>query len=130
MPFDISEHLERQFFHGKKHGFYIWPGYFFVRMDFVKNIPLDFRPSLRLRGDTGACNCYHLFKNIDWTKYELATEKHCYFEGSTDLLDGGYSLFNHSWVHCWNASNYAGKTNIKHKMQLIYEMLEEKLTAN
>lgn len=127
-PFDVSEHLERQPFYGQRHyGFYLWPGYFFIRMDTAKDTKLDFRPSNRLRGDTGACNGHHLFKNIDWTKYELATETRHYFDGQQDLFDGGYSLFDNAWVHCWNASNYMGKPNLDRKMRLIYQMLEERL---
>ena len=73
--FDVSKYLEKQFFYGVKHRFYIWPGLFFVRMDAIKNKKIDFRPSLHLHGDTGACNGLVLFKNIKWDDYMLMEEE-------------------------------------------------------
>ena len=125
--FYISEYLEKQFFYGVKHRFYIWPGLFFIRMDAIKDKKIDFRPSLHLHGDTGACNGPLLFKNIKWEDYILiGDEKRC-FEGYDDVFEYGYSYFTCGWIHCWNASNYMGKKNIDFKMNMIYEMLEEKL---
>lgn len=125
--FDISSYLEKQFFYGVKHRFYIWPGLFFIRMDAVKNKKMDFRPSLHLHGDTGACNGPLLFKNVKWDDYMLVgDEKRC-FDGYNDIFEYGYSYFSCGWIHCWNASNYMGKKNIDFKMNMIYEMLEEKL---
>ena len=125
--FDISEYLEKQFFYGVKHRFYIWPGLFFIRMDAIKDKKIDFRPSLHLHGDTGACNGPLLFKNIKWEDYILiGDEKRC-FEGYDDIFEYGYSYFSCGWIHCWNASNYMGKKNIDFKMNMIYEMLENKL---
>ena len=125
--FDISEYLEKQFFYGVKHKFYLWPGLFFIRMDVIKNKKIDFRPSLHLHGDTGACNGTLLFKNIKWEDYILVKEEKRCFEGYDDIFEYGYSYFTCGWIHCWNASNYMGKKNIDFKMNLIYEMLEERL---
>lgn len=125
--FDISKYLEKQFFYGVKHRFYIWPGLFFIRMDAVKNKKVDFRPSLHLHGDTGACNGPSLFKNVKWEDYMLVgDEKRC-FDGYNDIFEYGYSYFTCGWIHCWNASNYMGKKNLDIKMNMIYCMLKEKL---
>lgn len=125
--FDISEYLEKQFFYGVKHRFYIWPGFFFIRLDAVKSKKVDFRPSLYLHGDTGACNGPLLFKNIKWNDYMLVgDEKRC-FDGYDDIFEYGYSYFTCGWIHCWNASNYMGKKNLDIKMNMIYGMLEDKL---
>ena len=32
---------------------------------------VDFRPSLHLHGDTGACNYYRYFKGLDWSQYQI-----------------------------------------------------------
>lgn len=141
-PFDISRHLDDQFFYGhrihgyfgitepynpRRYGYFIWPGLWFIRMDYSKIQKVDFRPSLRLHGDTGSRNGVTLFKGLDWSQYKLAEERHCLFDGAGDIFDGGYSLFDNAWVHCWNASNYMGKPNLDRKMRLIYQMLEERL---
>ena len=107
--FDVSIFLEKQFFYGLRHRFYIWPGFFFVRMKEAAQKNLDFRPSLWLRGDTGACNAYSLFKGIDFVRYELVSEEKRNFTQEGDIFDNGYSYFSCGWVHCWNASNYMGK---------------------
>ena len=127
--FDVSKYLEKQFFYGVKHRFYIWPGLFFVRMDAIKNKKIDFRPSLHLHGDTGACNGLVLFKNIKWDDYMLMEEEKLCFEGCDDIFEYGYSYFTCGWVHCWNASNYMGKKNLEAKMNMIYGMLEKKLRS-
>ena len=83
--------------------------------------------SFHIHGDTGACNGPWLFKNIKWVDYILiCDEKRC-FEGYDDIFEYGYSYFSCGWIHCWNASNYMGKKNIDFKMNMIYEILEEKL---
>ena len=125
--FDVSEFLEKQFFYGVKHRFYIWPGLFFIKMDAVKNKKVDFRPSLHLHGDTGACNGPLLFKNIKWDNYMLVGEEKRCFEGYDDIFEYGYAYFTCGWIHCWNASNYMGKKNIDIKMNMIYGMLDDKL---
>lgn len=124
--FDVSIFLEKQFFYGVRHRFYIWPGFFFVRMKEAAQKNLDFRPSLWLRGDTGACNAYSLFKGIDFARYELVSEEKRNFTQEGDIFDNGYSYFSCGWVHCWNASNYMGK-NIDKKMERIFCLLEEEL---
>lgn len=125
--FNISNILEKQAFYGHKHRFYLWPGLFFIRMDYVKEKQLDFRPSLHLHGDTGACNWPYLFKDIDWTSYELTCDEKKYFGKDDDILQSGYSHYNCGWIHCTNASNYTGKGNIDDKMNKIYNLLDQKL---
>lgn len=125
--FDISNYLEKQKFYGIKHRFYIWPGLWFARMDYLKNKNVDFRPSLRLRGDTGACNAYSVFKNVDFSQYNLVKEEKRLFEGETDIFSGGYSYFDCGWIHAWNASNYMGKDGVDLKMNKIFGILEEHL---
>lgn len=126
-PFDISLYLEKQFFYGAKHRFYIWPGFWFMRMDYMKGKKVDFRPSLHLRGDTGASNALSLFKDVDFSQYMLVDDRHCCFDGHDDIFEWGYSYFDCGWIHCWNASNYMNKEHTSEKMDLIYQMLEEKL---
>lgn len=125
--FDISSVLEKQFFYGVKHRFYIWPGFFFMRMDYLLVHKVDFRPSLHLRGDTGACNGPLLFNRIKWKNFKLVNDDKRYFEGETDFFEGGYSYFDCGWVHCWNASNYMNKKNILCKMCKIFNLIEDKL---
>ncbi len=126
-PFDISAYLEKQSFYGIKHRFYIWPGFFFINMEKIKNKKLDFRPSLHLHGDTGACNYYSLFKGIDFSKYELVEEEKICFDGYDDIFQFGYSYFRCGWIHCWNASNYMKKKSIDFKMNMIFSLLNNKL---
>ena len=125
--FDISYYLEKQFFYGAKHGFYIWPGFWFMRMDFLKGKKVDFRPSIRLRGDTGASNAPTLFKDVDFSNYILVSDEKRCFEGHDDVFEWGYSFFDCGWIHCWNASNYMGKKKVSVKMQMIFHILEDKL---
>jgi len=97
-------------------------------MDSIRDKALDFRPSFRLRGDTGACNAYSVFKDIDFSKYALVHEQKIYFEGEDDLFSGGYSYFDCGWIHAWNVSNYMGKKDMSKKMNEIFLMLEEKIS--
>jgi hypothetical protein len=127
--FDIKDFLTHQSFYGIKHGFYLWPGFFFVRMDWVKGKKLDFRPSWHLHGDTGACNYYSLFKNVDFSFYKLAKTKHYSLDGCNDVFEHGYSRLDCGWIHCWNASNYMGKENLDEKMQKIFTMLSNNLLS-
>lgn len=124
--FDINGYLEKQEFYGIKHGRYLWPGFFFVRMSHIENIKLDFRPSLWLHGDTGACNRYRLFRHVDFSKYETPSDEHRLFGNSKDIFEDGYSYFSCGWIHCWNASNYMGK-DMHDKMRRIFLLLEEAL---
>lgn len=91
-------------------------------MDYLKNKNLDFRPSIRLRGDTGANNGPLLFKNIDFSNYILIKERHICFDDSHDIEGYGYTYIDCGWIHCWNASNYFNKKNLGDKMKLIYAM--------
>lgn len=125
--FDISKQFDHQFFYGTKHGFYIWPGLWAMPMEKLLKHGVDFRPSLHLRGDTGACNYYHHFKGLDWSKYQLVKDVHCFLDDTdNDIFRNGYSLMDDRWLHCWNASDYMGK-GVDNKMRRIYQMLEDKL---
>ncbi len=126
--FDISEHLEKQFFYGVRHLNHIWPGFWFMRMDSIKGKPVDFRPSYHLKGDTGVCNGPIFFKDIIWDKYEMiGDEKRC-FAGYDDAYNYGYSYFTAGWIHCWNASNHMKKVDISFKMNSIFNILDERLS--
>lgn len=128
--FDISNHLEKQFFYGCKHRFYIWVGLWFMPMKRLIDCGVDFRPSLHLHGDTGARNGPIHFHDIDFNKYSLATDIHCLLDDSdTDIFRNGYSVIDNCWLHCWNASDYMG-LDVNDKMQRIYALLEEKLSDN
>lgn len=125
--FDISEKLERQFFYGAKHRFYIWPGLWFMPMDKLLKRGIDFRPSLHHHGDTGARNAIIHFKNIDWNKYETVEDIHCFLDNTdNDIFRNGYSMMDGCWLHCWNASDYMGK-GVNNKMLRIYTILEKAL---
>lgn len=125
--FDVSKQFDTQFFYGTKHRCYIWPGLWAMPMDVVKKKGVDFRPSLHLHGDTGACNYYHFFKGMDWSKYRLVKDVHCFLDDTDDdIFRNGYSMMDDRWLHCWNASDYMGK-GVAGKMQKIYGILEEKL---
>lgn len=122
--FDISRQFDDQFFYGIKHRFYIWPGLWAMPMDVILRHDVDFRPSLHLHGDTGACNYYHFFKNVDWNKCRLVKDVHCLIDDTDeDIFRNGYSLMDDCWIHCWNASDYMGK-GVDNKMARIYDMLE------
>ncbi len=125
--FDIAYYLEKQFFYGIKHGSYIWPGLWFMRMDYLNDKDIDFRPSIRLRGDTGSRNGPILFKNIDFSKYILVNTEKRVFEGYNDLWGGGYEYMSCGWIHCWNASNYMNRNTIDSKMSKIFTILENYL---
>lgn len=125
--FDVSKQFDTQFFYGTKHRCYIWPGLWAMPMDVIKKKGVDFRPSLHLHGDTGACNYYHFFKGMDWSKYRLVKDVHCFLDDTDDdIFRNGYSMMDDRWLHCWNASDYMGK-GVGGKMQKIYGILEEKL---
>lgn len=123
--FDISCHLDpHQFFYGCKHGFYIWPGLFFMTMTKIIKKGVDFRPSLHLRGDTGACNYYHHFFHIKWEDYLLAKDVHHLLDDKDDdIFRNGYSIIDNCWLHCWNASDYMHK-GVSNKMNRIYDLLD------
>ena len=125
--FDISTQFDQQFFYGTKHRCYVWPGLFGMPMDLLKKKGVDFRPSLHLHGDTGACNYYRYFKGIDWNNYRLVSDKHIMLDDKDDdIFRNGYSLMDNCWLHCWNASDYM-KKGVNNKMKRIYSMLEAKL---
>lgn len=125
--FDVSKQFDSQFFYGTKHRMYVWPGLWAMPMDLLKQRGVDFRPSLHLHGDTGACNYYLYFKGLDWSKYRLVDDVHCMLDDTDDdIFRNGYSLMDGRWLHCWNASDYMGK-GVGNKMRRIYGMLEEKL---
>lgn len=125
--FDISKQFDSQFFYGAKHGFYIWPGLWAMKMNVILKHGVDFRPSFHLHGDTGACNYYHFFKGMEWSKFHLVKDVHCFLDDSDDdIFRNGYSLMDDCWLHCWNASDYMGK-GVDNKMNRIFAMLEEKL---
>ena len=56
--FDLSVILEHQPFYGIKHGFYLWPGFFFIRKDFAEGKQLDFRPSLQILEPATTTHCF------------------------------------------------------------------------
>lgn len=125
--FDISKQFDNQFFYGTKHRFYIWPGLWAMPMERLLKFGVDFRPSLHLHGDTGACNYYHHFKGLDWSKYQIVKDVHCFLDDTDDdIFRNGYSMMDDRWLHCWNASDYMGK-GVDNKMRRIYQMLEDKL---
>ncbi len=125
--FDISKQFESQFFYGTKHRCYIWPGLWAMPMHVILKHGVDFRPSLHLHGDTGACNYYRYFKGIDWSKFRLVKDVHCFLDDKDDdIFRNGYSLMDDCWLHCWNASDYMGK-GVEGKMKKIYAILNEKL---
>lgn len=124
--FDVSKQFDTQFFYGTKHRCYVWPGLWAMPMDVILKHGVDFRPSLHLHGDTGACNYYHFFKGMDWGKYKLVKDVHCFLDDTDDdIFRNGYSLMDDCWLHCWNASDYMGK-GVDNKMNRIYAMLENK----
>lgn len=45
---------------------------------------VDFRPSLHLHGDTGACNYYRYFKGLDWSQYQIVKDVHCFLDDKDD----------------------------------------------
>lgn len=125
--FDISKKLEAQFFYGTRHGKKLWPGLWAIPMNRLLKHGVDFRPSLHLHGDTGACNYYRYFKGLDWSQYQIVKDVHCFLDDKDDdIFRNGYSMMDNRWLHCWNASDYMGK-GVDNKMRKIYEMLEEKL---
>lgn len=125
--FDISKQFDSQFFYGTKHGFYIWPGLWAMPMERLLKYGVDFRPSLHLRGDTGARNYDRHFKGLDWDRYHIVKDVHCFLDDTdNDIFRNGYSLMDDRWLHCWNASDYMGK-GVDNKMRRIYQMLEDKL---
>lgn len=125
--FDISVHLEKQFFYGTKHGFYIWPGLWFMSVDRLSERGVDFRPSLHLHGDTGACNGPIHFAGLDWSKFDIVKDVHCMLDDSdNDIFRNGYSLMDDCWLHCWNASDYMRK-GVENKRKRIFAIVEEKL---
>lgn len=126
-PFDISQHLQKQFFYGTKHRFYVWPGLWFMPMQRLLDKGVDFRPSFHHHGDTGARNGAIHFKNLDWTEFNIVEDVKCLFDDTdNDIFRNGYSLMGGCWLHCWNASDYMGK-GVNTKMQRIYVKLEKAL---
>ena len=108
---------------------YIWPGFYLQDLVFLKehNIELDFRPSIRLRGDTGVSNYPILFQYLNIDKFPMVKETHVTMDETHDITGMGYSWFDCGWLHCWNASNYALNNRTPEKMKLIYDLLEKKL---
>lgn len=96
-------------------------------MEVLNKNGVDFRPSLHLHGDTGACNYYRYFKGIEWKKYQLVDDVRCLLDDTDDdIFRNGYSLKDGCWLHCSHVSDYMGK-GVDGKMQKLYGMLEEKL---
>lgn len=127
--FDISQRLDaHQFFYGSRHyGFYIWPGLWFMAMDRLVKRGVDFRPSLHLHGDTGACNYGRYFRGINWNDYKLVEDVHHLLDDTDDdIFRNGYSILDDCWLHCWNASDYMHK-GVDNKMRRIYAILEDRL---
>lgn len=134
--FHIDKYLEKQPFYGhtlhckkdwnKK---YLWPGFCFFRMDFLKGKEVDFRPSRKLAGDTGARNYPLLFKDIDLDSIEKPKERHMFFGNNKSVEEGGYSFFECGWIHLWNASNYMKLPLANQKLQCAYTLLENELKS-
>lgn len=125
--FDISRQFDSQFFYGVKHGFYLWPGLWAMPMDVIRSRGVDFRPSLHLRGDTGASNYSRFFKGLDWSKYHTVKDHNVMFDDiDDDVFRNGYSVMDGCWLHSWNASDYMHK-GVTDKMRRIYDILEEKM---
>lgn len=131
--FSIDSILDKQPFYGlvfsydRAHKKYLWPGYCFLNMNFIRNKKMDFRPSYLLGCDSGVSN-YRLYEVPEFNKYTFASMKHIQLEkGNKDILGMGYSLFDREWIHCWNASNYSNKKSLGDKMKIIYEILDKKL---
>ena len=137
--FDISRYLKKQPFYGLVHRRsckpekikYIWPGLLFLRKDSIKNINLDFRPSVRLSGDTGVRLYQSLYskKVEDLEELDMVKEEHHYLDDSRNLANAGYSIFTPGWIHCWNASNYRKISGMGNKMITVYKILDNKLEA-
>lgn len=128
--FDISKVLNEQFFYGAvHHNFYVWPGLWFMSMSYIiEHGGVDFRPSLHLRGDTGACNYYTLFKGINMGNFRSVSDiRYTLDDTDDDIFRNGYSIMGDCWLHCWNASDYMGK-GVDNKMKKIFVMLDCKLS--
>jgi len=133
--FFISRILDRQPFYGQVFSYdraginYLWPGLWLARRDFLEGKKIDFRPSIRLGGDTGVSN-YRLFLVPDFDKMRFAQTQHVRLDAANgDILANGYSKIDEEWIHCWNASEYRKADTWGDKMQVIYDILDTVLAS-
>ncbi len=132
--FDISRYLKEQPYYGLVHHRscnpskikYIWPGFAFYRAEYIHSIELDFRPSIRLAGDTGVRLYESVYSKsvIDIDKLNMVKEEHRFLDNSHNVANAGYSFFSSGWIHCWNASNYMELNGMHDKMKAIYNYLD------
>ena len=135
--FNISKFLNKQPYYGLVHHRscnpdkikYIWPGFAFFRKEAIKDVNLDFRPSIRLAGDTGVRLYESIYSknDIDIDKLDMAKEEHRFFDKTHNVLNAGYSYFSSGWIHCWNASNYKKLEGMDDKMTALFDLLNNKL---
>lgn len=135
--FDISNYLKEQPYYGLIHHRscnpnmikYIWPGFAFFKTNYIRNVDLDFRPSIRLAGDTGVRLYESIYSknDIDIDKLDMVKEEHRFFDNTHNVLNAGYSYFSSGWIHCWNASNYMKLEGMQDKMTAVYDFLKAKL---
>lgn len=133
--FFISRILDRQPFYGQVFNYdkagvnYLWPGLWLMRRDFLDGKKVDFRPSIRLGGDTGVKN-YRLFLVPDFGKMKFACTRHVRLDvANADILGNGYSKIDDEWMHCWNASEYHEAATWGDKMQVVYSILDKVLAS-
>jgi len=135
--FDISCYLKNQPFYGLVHHRsrnpdrikYIWPGFAFYKKSIFDNLSADFRPSIRLAGDTGV----RLYESIyskyskDLDELNMVVEEHRFLDNTNNVANAGYSYFSSGWIHCWNASNYMNLNGMKNKMESVFKIINKQL---
>lgn len=133
--FFISRILDSQPFYGQFFSYdragvsYLWPGLWLMRRDFLEGKKVDFRPSIRLGGDTGVSN-WRLFLVPSFDKMKSARTQHVRLDpANADILGNGYSKIDEEWIHCWNASEYRKADTWGDKMQVVYDILDRILAS-
>lgn len=107
---------------------YLWPGFCFYNYDFVKNLRLNFMPTLGL--DTGGSNYNILYKKIDINNLNKIKQIYINLKDTNIIKE-----YNHSnntveiigdWVHIMRVSNWNNNENKKYKLDEIIDIIKNK----
>jgi len=106
---------------------YVWPGYMYLNMNKIVCFRLDFKPGYG--GDTGSSNWKVLYKKksvgelkfAKWEKKIIKVDGAMIVTRSSSEVD----IFDDTWLHMVNASDWAGVGLMDKKLQKVREILSE-----
>lgn len=134
--FSVKEMLKNQSFYGlvksRKLGWYLWPGFSCFSIKILKEIVVDFLPSIY--GDTGSSNYLSLYKNYDLIKIDKATDEYIELNiEDTDERDiyidqkNRLELIDGHWIHLINAADWAGIGSMDEKFNKMMKIINKRI---